>query len=138
VPSIGDQVTIADGHTVTVDTGANCYGLTVGQGASGVLRFEATSARTLTVGSDVLIAAGAVLGSALSGTQSGHVLSLAGSLTNQGTLDLSTNGDLAGAAVAFTGGANASFTGNGSVTNVRAITIAKSTGAVVTLNPASF
>src|SRR5262249_8403510 len=125
VPSSSDDVTIADGHTVTVDAAASCYSLTVGQGTSGVLRFESTTARPLTVVGAVSILPGALLASAASGTQTGHVLSIGGTLTNQGTLDFSTNADQAAATLSFTGGSNASLTGNGPITNVRAISAAK-------------
>src|SRR5262249_43349000 len=97
VPTSSDNVTIADGHTVVVDAAAGCCGLRVVQGTSGVLRCGAVTARTLTAVGDVQVAAAGVLGSASSGTQTGHTLSLGGTLTNQGTLDLSTNGNQAGA-----------------------------------------
>src|SRR5262249_46480093 len=58
VPTSSDNVTIADGHSVTVDAAANCYGLTVGQGVSGILRFEASAARTLSAVGDVQVAQG--------------------------------------------------------------------------------
>jgi hypothetical protein len=138
VPSASDAVTVADGHTVTVDATANCLSLTVGQGTSGALRFETTTARSLTVVGGVTVSAGALLASAASGTQTGHVLSLGGSLTNQGMLDLSTGGNLAGATLAFTGVADASFTGNGPVTNIRALTASKGTGATLTLDAPGF
>src|SRR5437870_6598715 len=50
VPTSADDVTIADGDTVTIDTAANANTLVVGQGSSGVLQFESATARTLTVG----------------------------------------------------------------------------------------
>ncbi|HEY3215594.1 MAG TPA: putative Ig domain-containing protein, partial [Candidatus Eisenbacteria bacterium] len=137
VPTSSDNVTISDGHTVTVDATANCYGLTVGQGTSGALRFESASARTLTVVAGATVTPGAILASAASGTQTGHVLSIGGSLTNQGTLDFSTNGNLAGAALAFTGGSDASLSGAGPVTNVRALTVNKAS-ATLALSAASF
>ncbi|MEO6324171.1 MAG: hypothetical protein ABIT01_07645, partial [Thermoanaerobaculia bacterium] len=48
VPISADTVTIADGATVTIDTAAVAFSLTIGQGASGILEYEATTARTLT------------------------------------------------------------------------------------------
>ncbi|HEX7877954.1 MAG TPA: fibronectin type III domain-containing protein, partial [Candidatus Eisenbacteria bacterium] len=50
VPTASDDVTIADGTSVIVDVAASCLSLTAGQGSSGRIEFEATSARTLTVG----------------------------------------------------------------------------------------
>jgi len=138
VPTSTDVVTIADGTTVTVDATASCYALNVGQGTSGALGFEGTTARTLTVVTDVSVQTGAVLASAATGTQTGHVLSLAGSLANQGTVDFSTSGDLAGATIVFTGASNSSLTGNGPVTDVRAITASKTSGATLTLDAPGF
>jgi hypothetical protein len=138
VPTASDSVTIADGHTVTVDAPATCYSLRVGQGASGVLQFEATAARTLNVVGSVIVSPGALLASASTGTQTGHTLSLGGDLLNQGTIDLSTSGDLAGASLSFTGGANASLSGSGPLTDVRAITVNKTGGSALTLNSTSF
>jgi len=125
VPQPTDNVTIADGDTVTIDTAATCLDLTVGQGVSGVLRFEAAAARTLTVGLDVTVAPGAAFETASTGTQTGHVLSLGRNLVNGGTLDLSTNGNTAGAALVFTGATNAAFTGSGAVSDLRALTVNK-------------
>jgi hypothetical protein len=138
VPTAADAVTIANGHTLTVDAAASCYSLSVGQGASGALSFEPTTARTLTVAAGVTVSPGATLAGPASGTQTGHVLSLGGSLTNLGTLDLSTNADQAGVALAFTGSADASLTGAGVVTDVRAITASKGSSATLTLDAPAF
>ena len=125
VPTSSDNVTIVDGATVTIDTAAECLNFTVGQGTSGILQFEATTARTLTVGQSASIAVGATLQSAATGTQTGHVLSLGGNLFNAGTLDFSTNADTAGAGITFTGAANNTFSGSGATTDIRGITINK-------------
>src|SRR5213075_1198643 len=104
VPTAADNVTIANGHTVTIDvTPAACLSLTVGQGTSGVLVYSTTTARTLTVGGDVTISAGGTFESALSGTVTTHALSLSGNLPNNGTLDFSTSANAAGAGITFTG-----------------------------------
>ena len=67
IPTASDSVIIADGSTVTINTAASCWSLNVGQGTSGVLRYETSSAETLSVGSHVTIASGATFSSALSG-----------------------------------------------------------------------
>src|SRR4051812_32498940 len=58
VPTAADDVTIANGDTVTVDTAAGALSLTVGQGVSGILNYIAAVANTLTVGGNVTVAAG--------------------------------------------------------------------------------
>ena len=47
VPGSGDAVTIAAGHTVTIDVAASAFSVTVASG--GILQYEQTTARTLTV-----------------------------------------------------------------------------------------
>src|SRR5262249_46729151 len=122
-----------------VDLTTSCYSLTVGQGGSGVLEFESTNARTLTVSHDVLVSPGAVLRASNAGSQTAHVLSVGGNMTNDGTLDFSTNGGAAGAGLTFTSSANASFTGGGTVTDLRTLTVNKGTsiGPTLTLAPAT-
>jgi hypothetical protein len=138
VPTGGDVVTIATGATVVIDTAAAAYSLTVDNGA--LLQYEATTARTLTVAGSVTIAAGGTFASAATGTVTSHALVAGGDLTNNGTLDFSTNGDTAGAGITFTGAAGNTFGGTGATTDIRALTINKGTAytSVLELNPANF
>jgi Carboxypeptidase regulatory-like domain/G8 domain len=138
VPTAADNVTIGPGCTVTIDS-SNAFSVTVQSG--GVLQFEATTARTLTVTTDVTIDAGGTFQSNPAGTQTGHVLSVGGSLTNNGTLDFSTNGNTAAAGITFTGTGNTSFTlGAASTTDLKqtsGVTLNKGTNntPILSFNP---
>lgn len=141
VPTSADNVTIVDGATVTIDTAAVALTVTVGTGGTAsVLQYEATTARTLTVGSNVSVATNGTLQSATTGTQTGHVLSLGGSLTNNGVLDFSTNANTAGAGITFTAATDSTFSGSGATTDVRGITVNKGTSfaSTVELNTTNF
>ena len=140
VPTQFDDVTIADGHSVTIDTAATCKTLAVGQGTSGVLQYESAVARTLTVTTDIVIAPGGTFQSAATGSVTSHLLSLAGNLTNNGTLAFSTNSNAAGAGITFTGATNNTLSGTGPTTDVRTITINKGTSRVpvLELTPSNF
>jgi hypothetical protein len=140
VPTSLDNVTIADGHTVTIDVAAVCNSLKVGQGTSGILQYETAFARTLTAGDSVTIANGGTLRTGASGTVSTHVLSVGGNLTNNGTFDLSTNSNTAGANITFTGASSAAFGGTGTQTDIRTMTIntGTSSASILELNPSSF
>ena len=140
VPNAGDNVTIADGTTVTIDLpAAAALSLTVGQGTSGILIYQATPAASLTVGTDVTVAAGGTFQSAATGTTTTHTLSLPGNLINNGIIDFSTNTNTAGAAVVFTGAASQSVTGTGATTDLFLVTMSKSALAnVVEFNLSNF
>jgi len=125
VPSTNDAVTITAGTTVTIDTAASAYSLDIP--SASVLQFEQTTARTFTIATDVTIQNGGTVQSNPAGTQTGHNLSIAGNLTNNGTLDLSTNADTAGAIVTFTGVSNTTFSGTGATNDIRQIAINKGT-----------
>jgi hypothetical protein len=133
IPTVNDNVTILDGATVTIDTAAIALNVQVGQGASGILQFEDTTARTLTLGQGLTISANGTFQTAATGTQTGHVLSVATDLVNNGTLDFSTNANTAGAGITFTGAANNSFSGTGPTTDIRTLTINKGTSSANTL-----
>jgi hypothetical protein len=141
VPGASDDVIIADGATITIDnTGGAANSITVGQGVSGILQFETATARTITVGGNVTIAAGGTFRSGATGPST-HLLSLGGSLTNNGTLDFSTNANASGAGITFTGAGNATFGGTGVTTDIFGpLTVNKGTSAasVLTLNPTAF
>ena len=117
VPTAGDNVTIGAGCTVTIDTAAAAFSVTIQSG--GVLQFEDTTARTLAT-VDATVNAGGILQSGTGGTQTGHNLSVGGSLVNNGSIDFSTNGNTAGATITFTGASAANFTlGGASTTDLR-------------------
>jgi hypothetical protein len=93
-PASLDNVTIADGHTITITGTTNiCNALSVGQGVSGILRFGTTSA-TLTTVQGVTVTSGGIFdaGSA-SGANLNHTLNIGGSsATAMGTGSLTVNG----------------------------------------------
>jgi Domain of unknown function (DUF4214) len=141
VPTAGDNVTIVDGATVTIDTAAVAFSVTVGTGGSAaILQFEQTTARSLTTGGSVTIASNGTLQSNPAGTQTAHTLSIGGDLTNNGVLNLSTNANTAAAGLTFTGASNNTFGGTGGTTNIRTLTINKGTSFSNTLelNPTNF
>lgn len=140
VPGLTDPVTIADGATVTIDVNAEALSLTVGQSTGASLLFQPAGAVTLTVNADLSIQSGSVMATAATGTETGHVVSIGGSLFNEGTLDLSTNNNLASALLLFTGSSNTQFTGNGPVTDIALLTVNKgnSASSILELNPAAF
>lgn len=134
VPAAFDVVSIANGTTVTIDTPGFCYDLQIGGATAGTLRFEITTARTLTVLNDVTIAANGAFRSAATGNQTGHVLQVGGDLVNDGTLDFSTSlANSAGAGITFTGSADNVFSGAGPTTDLRTLFLNKGTNAVAVL-----
>ncbi|MFZ4057979.1 MAG: beta strand repeat-containing protein, partial [Ferruginibacter sp.] len=134
LPSANDFVTIKDGATVTIDMAAVAKTVTVGEGTSGILIYQATPAASLTVGTDVTIATGGTFQTAATGTVLTHTLFLGGSLVNNGTLDFSTNANTAGGTISFTGTTAANFTlGASSTTDLRqsnGVTVVKSTSSL--------
>lgn len=141
VPAVEDNVVISSGATVIIDTASAVAGnVTVGSGgAPATLRFGDSGAFALTVAHDVTIDANSALTSG-TGNANQHVLSVGGNLTNNGTLDLSTNNNLAGAGLVFTGASNNTFGGTGAVTDIRTMTVNKGTSNVnvLELNPSNF
>ena len=123
VPTAADSVTITGGCTVTIDTAA--VALSVNVQSSGVLQYDSATNRTLTVGQSVTIDSGGTFQSATTGTVTNHVLSVGGDLTNNGTLDFSTNANTAGADITFTNSVASTFGGTGLTTDIRTLTVNK-------------
>jgi hypothetical protein len=140
VPTAGDNVTIVDGATVTVDvTTATCLNLTVGQGTSGILQYISTPASTLTVNSDVTVTAGGTF-TAGAGSLLTHILNIggntsgsgaAGNLTVNGTFDMNTT---AGVTTNFFGSSDGTLSGAGATCDFFAIVMQKGTSQTPVLN----
>ncbi len=132
VPIATDNVTIADGATVTIDnTSAVCYNLTVGQGTSGILQYG-TAASTLVVGANVTVSAN---GSFTAGTgTTTKQLSIGGAATAvqngnlvvDGTFDMNISA-VTFASTTFFGSLNGSITGSGATCDFYTITVNKGT-----------
>ncbi|MEI8114709.1 MAG: hypothetical protein WCI54_13825, partial [Bacteroidia bacterium] len=131
VPVTGDEVTIADGAIVTIDTNVQALGsLTIGRLSSGILQFEADSVRAISVTGILTIKRGSVFRSAPAESISvitTHSLVVGGSIINNGTIDFSatagiggTTDNASGAGITFTGTSNATFDcTSASLTNLR-------------------
>ena len=116
VPTATDNVTIADGATVTIDGSYTVNQLTIGQGSSGILQWNNTSTQPLTVNSDILINTGAKLLDYRMTNGGGHTINVGGNFTNNGYAMMASsaaminfNGTLASQTLSGTG----TFQGNG-------------------------
>ncbi len=58
LPIATDKVYILDDHTITIDQNVSIEQLTVGGGTSGILTFDATTGRAVTVSGNITVAAG--------------------------------------------------------------------------------
>lgn len=106
VPTSSEDVTIANGHTVSINTTAVCNSLQVGQGAATTLQFNSGTARSLLVNKDITVSSLAVL-NVNTGSNVTHSLTLSGNIVNNGTVNLATDANSL---------CNAYFTKNGSQT----------------------
>ncbi|NML65891.1 hypothetical protein HHL22_11810 [Hymenobacter sp. RP-2-7] len=104
---------------------------------AGTLRFANATARTLTLDTDLRVDAGATFDVATSGTAVANALTVGGSLTNNGTLDLKTGTTtLYTASLTFGGTQDANFTGTttNALTDLSTLTLNKGLGQTATLN----
>jgi len=135
VPGAGDDVTIVGGSVVLIDMDVTVSNITVGDGTlnPALLIFDPVAARAFTVNGDLTISGGVSLVTAPgAGSVTGHTLTIGGNLTNNGILDLSSNGNLTGVGLIFKNASNNTFGGTGT-NDIRTITIDKGTAITNTL-----
>lgn len=131
-PTTNANVIIRDGDAVTVDTDVEVRNLAVGEGVSGVLEFDPTVDRQVTVQNHVVVGPNAALTAGATGTGN-HTLVVGGDLVNDGTLDFSTNGGQGSVDIKFNGALDQSFSGLGPVSDITSITVHHATSTVTTL-----
>ena len=151
VPDGGDNVTIASGATVIIDTAALAGNVMVGNvgslaeskdaslegGAPAVLRFGENAAFSLTVAGNVTIGSNDTFSTG-GGSANQHILTVGGNLTNNGTLDFSTNNNQAAASLVFNMASNSTFGGTGPVTDIFIITVNKGAGNILEMTMSNF
>lgn len=90
VPAAGEDVTIANGHTVTINVSGACNNLTIGQGSAAKLEFGGATARTLNVGNNITINSLASF-SVNGGSNTTHTVIAKRNIINNGTLNFNTD-----------------------------------------------
>ncbi|MBI9065964.1 MAG: fibronectin type III domain-containing protein [Salinivirgaceae bacterium] len=132
VPTNTDNVTIQNGHTITIGvTNAVCNNITVGQGTSGILQFAGgITSGTLTCDGDVTVATNGtfnIVGSATGGTRQliiGNRTRANSNLTVNGIFDMNFTGSSI-ASVTFKGSSIGTISGSGGTCDFNSITINK-------------
>lgn len=139
VPLNIDNVTIADGATVTIDVLAAVNNLNIGQGASGTLTFNSTTANTLTVTGNLTTMAGSTF-NPFNGT-TGRVINVGGNLVLDGSADFTKTST----ALLLNGTTPQTVSGTGNlgtgspvrllaITNPAGVTLSRSLSITSTLN----
>ncbi len=122
VPTASDNVTIKNGHTITINTNAVCNNLTIGEGISGVLSIgDNTIARNITVNADLIVNSNAVF-SVNTGSNATHLISLKGNVTNQGAINFATDANSL-CNVTFNKNGNVTFSGTGAINSFNLVTL---------------
>ena len=128
VPTSTNDVTIANGHTVTINANITCNDLIIGTGAaSAVLRFSGNTARTVNVFKNLTVNSSASF-LILSTSNTTHLLNIGGNLTNSGTFRMfQDNNSLCN--VTFNKNGNQTISGTGALTRFNRITLNMGTSA---------
>ncbi len=115
VPTIADNVTIANTHTVIINVSAVCNNLTIGQGTSGVLAIgNNTTVRAVNVNGNVIINTGATF-SVNPASNTTHSISFPGNIINNGRINFAPDGD-SFCNTTFSKNGNQTVSGSGTLT----------------------
>jgi hypothetical protein len=122
VPTAASNVTVQNGHQINLISASTCSNLTIGTGSSGILHFNAVSAVTLTVNGNVQVNSGASI-SVRTAVGIQFLMSIGGSLVNNGIMDLRRNSNSI-CNLRFFGTGTQSFSGSGTITRLNTLTLA--------------
>lgn len=139
VPSTADNVTIANGHTVTINANSSCNNLTVGQGISGILSIgNNNTARVITVNGNVTINSGATF-SVNPASNITHSITIPGDIINNGRLNFASDA-LSLCNATFTKNGNQTISGSGGLTsfNIMTLNMGSSVNNILDIQTPSF
>ena len=121
VPTATDNVTILNGHTITINSNSTCNNLTIGEGSSGSLVIgDNSTSRSLTINGSLTINNG---GSFIPGTTNAtHTTAISGNIINNGTLNFRATANRL-VNTTFNNNNNQTISGTGATTNFNLITL---------------
>jgi hypothetical protein len=135
VPTSADNVTIANGNTVTINVNAVCNNLNVGQGTSGVLVIgnnNNNTPRIITVNGNVIVNVGATF-TVNPTSNTTHLITFPGNITNNGRINFVPDGDSFCNAT-FSKNGNQTLSGTGTLTAFNRVTLNMGTSINNTLD----
>ncbi len=124
IPNSSSNVTISDGHTVTINQLVEVNSLTIGQGTSGILYIgNDATARTISVTGTIDVrSGGSFVVNPASSTTLPHIINTTGNIQNSGTFDMYFDAD-SRATVNFIKSGTQSISGIGATTRFHLITM---------------
>ena len=121
-PVIGDLVFVGDGHTILLTAASQCSGLTIGQGASGIVEYPNFGSITLSISGSLTLNTGGTIRYNYNNSRT-HNLFVSSNITNNGAMNLfSDNNDVVN--LVLNGAANSTVSGTGTY-NLNITTISK-------------
>ncbi len=138
VPVAGDNVTISNGHVVTINTAAQCNILNVGAGSAATLQFGTTTARSLIINNNLIINPNAnfIVDPTASAT---HSVYFRGDVTNNGVINFATAAaNLCNAFFIKTGNQNILGTGTVTKFNLMQLNLGNSANNVLDITSSNF
>lgn len=136
MPTAADNVTILNGHTVTINANAVCNNLTVGGGTSGTLLVgNNNTARTVQVNNITTVNTGATF-NVNPASNATHSFTTPGNITNNGTLNFAVDGNSLCNST-FNKNGNQKISGAGATTNFNSVTVNLGTSELNTLTVSS-
>lgn len=138
VPGPGDNVTISNGHVVSINSDASCNALTVGNGAATTLRFTTNTARSVIINTDLIINSAASFNVATNSNTT-HDLTIRGNITNNGTLDFASDASSLCNTI-FNANGNRTISGTGGTTrfNLMTVDLGSSANNLLTVSSSNF
>lgn len=138
VPTSGDNVIIANGHSITINTNAVCNSLRIGTTATSTLQFGNNTARSMTVFGSMTVSTNSSF-SVASNSNANHSITFYGDITNNGNINFATdNNSTCDASFVRNGSQTISGTGTTNKFNLMTVNMGSSANNILEISSTTF